>query len=150
MKRKAHLKRGHTTVTEVVDKTTGELISTNVKSHKYLANSKEEFMLLYVSVLPIFIELSHPAKSVYAYILANYNSGAVFELGGGSRGFIASKLGIGNSTVANALSELKEQNLICVHSRSMYQINPRYAFKGSSTDRSQALKAIIELGCRDC
>lgn len=147
---KAYLKTGHVTVTETVSEETGEIISTNVKSHKYLANSKEEFMLLYVSVLPIFIKLSSPAKSVYAYLLANYNSEVVFELGGGSRGFIGNKLGLGNSTVANALKELKDEGLIYVHSRSMYQINPRYAFKGSTTSRNQALKAIIELGCREC
>ena len=147
---KSHLKTAHTIVTEVYNEDTGALISSNTKRHKYLANSKEEFMLLYVSVLPIFIGLSSPAKTVYAYLLANYDSETVFEIAGGSRSYISDKLKLGNSSVANALTELKEAGLIHTHIRGMYQINPRYAFKGSTHDRNNALKAIIELGCKDC
>ena len=147
---KPHLKTALKEVTEVYDKDTGELLYTNTKKHKYIANNKEQFMLLYVSMLPIFIELSSPAKTVYAYLLANYDSQTVFELGGGSRGYISDKLHLGNSSVANALTELKEAGLIYTHVRGMYQINPRYAFKGSTHDRNNALKAIIELGCKDC
>ena len=128
----------------------GVLVDLNIKKHSYIANSKEEFMILYVNVLPIFITLSHPAKSTYAYLLANYDSETTFEIGGGSRTLIAKKIGMSTSAVANALTELKGANLVATHGKGMYQINPRYAFKGSTSHRNKALKAIIELGCKDC
>lgn len=128
----------------------GEVLAEYEKRHTYIANSKEEFMILYVNVLPIFITLSHPSKSTYAYLLANYDSETIFEIGGGLRSLIAKRIGMSTSAVANALTELKDSNLIATHGKGMYQINPRYAFKGSSSHRNRALKAIIELGCKDC
>lgn len=128
----------------------GEILDQNIKKHSYIANSKEEFMILYVNVLPIFINLSHPAKSTYAYLLSNYDSETIFEIGGGLRSLVAKKIGMSTSAVANSLTELKGANLIATHGKGMYQINPRYAFKGSTSHRNKALKAIIELGCKDC
>jgi hypothetical protein len=147
---KSKLKNSHKVVTEIVDSETGEVLSTNIKIHKYIASSKDEFMLLYVNVLPIFIGLSNPAKTVYAYLLSNYNSNVTFEIASGTRSLISNTYGMSLSAVANALTELKEHSLIYSHTKGMYQINPRYAFKGSSNDRNSALKAIIELGCKDC
>jgi len=146
----SYLKTGLITTENFVDASSGEIVGSNTKHHKFIANSREEFMLLYVSVLPIFIEMSGPAKTVYAYLLSNYDTGSVFEIGGGSRAYIADRLKIANSTVANALTELKEKGLIFSQVKSMYQINPRYAFKGSTSARNEALKAIIEVGCDNC
>jgi len=146
----SYLKTGMTELTHIIDVSTGELIEENIKRHKYLANSKEEFMLLYVNVLPKFILLSHPAKTVYAYLLSSYDSETIFEIGGGTRALISNKIGMSSSAVANGLTELKENGLLYSHSKGMYQINPRYAFKGSTSNRNNALKAIIELGCKDC
>lgn len=148
--KKSYLKTKITQTTEVVNVDTGEVIETNVKKHSYIANSKEEFFLLYVNALPIFIGLSHPAKTIYAYLLKDYTSKTLFEIGSGLRGVMKEQLGIASSTIANALTELVEHNLLYSPKRSMYQINPRYAFKGSTSDRNEALKAIIELGCKDC
>ena len=134
----------------IMDKETGEVISDEIKRHTYIANSKEEFMLLYVNALPIFIDLSNPAKSTYAYLLSKYASETIFEIGGGTRSLIANRLGMSLSAIANGLTELKEAGLLYSQNKGMYQINPRYAFKGSTTNRDAALKAIIELGCKDC
>lgn len=147
---KSHLRSKLIQVTEVIDSETGELLDTTTKHHSYLANSKEEFMLLYVNMLPIFIGLSGPAKSVYAYLLMRYSSGFEFEIGGGSRTLIAKETSLNPSTVANTLTELKESNLLYSQTKGIYRINPRYAFKGSSIDRNKALKVLIELGCKDC
>lgn len=144
------LKTNAVHITEVIDQETGEIIETNVKHHKYIANSKEEFLLLYVNALPIFRGISNPAKSVYAFLLERYNAKAVFELGGGMRGLMSKELHFAPSTIANGLTELVEAKLLYSKSKGLYQINPRYAFKGSTSERNEALKAIIELGCKDC
>lgn len=144
------LRIGSTHITEIVDADSGEILETNVKHHKYIANSKEEFLLLYVNALPIFRGISNPAKSVYAYLLERYNAKVVFEVGGGMRGLMTTELHFAPSTIANALTELVEAKLLYSKSKGLYQINPRYAFKGSTSERNEALKAIIELGCKDC
>ena len=148
-KKKSYLATGIQERTIVINQD-GEVLDDHVKKHTYIANSKEEFMILYVSVLPIFIDLSNPAKSTYAYLLSNYNSETIFEIGGGVRSLIAKRVGMSLSAIANGLTELKEAGLITTHSKGMYQINPRYAFKGSTHNRNKALKAIIEIGCKDC
>lgn len=144
------LKTATTQITEIIDSETGELLESNVKHHKYIANSKEEFLLLYVNALPIFRGISNPAKSVYAYLLERYNAKAVFEVGGGMRGLMSKELQFAPSTIANALTELVETKLLYSKAKGLYQINPRYAFKGSTSERNEALKAIIEIGCKEC
>lgn len=133
-----------------IDQETGEVLDENIKHHRYIANSKEQFMMLYVAALPIFIKISHPAKSVYAYMLGTYNNDTVFGMEGHVRSYVAKNLGISNSAVANALTELKREKLIFSPNKGLYQLNPRYAFKGGSAARNKALKAVIELGCEDC
>lgn len=143
--KKPHLATGVKEINNYIDFETGELKDSNIKRHKYVVNSKAEFMLLYVNVLPIFMKLSNPAKSTYAYLLCNYDSEIIFEIGGGTRSLIAKTIGISNSAVANGLTELKESSLLYSHSKGMYQINPIYAFKGSTSQRNRVLKAFLEL-----
>ena len=73
----------------------------------------------------------------------------MFTIGKALRTEIASTVGLGERTVYNTLQVLKSKALI-FEKDGLYQINPRYAFKGSSLERSNRLKAIIELGCKDC
>ena len=149
-KKQSYLATGIKERITVIDGNTSEILSEETKRHTYIANSKEEFMLLYVNALPIFIDLSNPAKSTYAYLLSKYASETIFEIGGGTRSLIANRLGMSMSAIANGLTELKEAGLLYSPNKGMYQINPRYAFKGSTINRNAALKAIIELGCKDC
>lgn len=150
MRKKSYLKTGKVDTNNTIDSATAEIIDSNVKKHTYIANSKEEFLLLYVNALPIFINLSNPSKTIYAFLLKDYNSKSVFEIGAGLRTLLSKQLGFAPSTIANALTELTVCKLLHSPSRSLYQLNPRYAFKGSTLDRNDALKAIIELGCKDC
>lgn len=148
--KKSYLQTRFTEISTVVDERTGEVISENIKKHSYIANSKEAFMLLYVNMLPIFIKLSPSAKDVYVYLLMTYNAGTMFEIGIGSRVTIAEYIDISTSAVANAITELKRMQFIYSPRKSMYQLNPRYAFKGGTKERNKSLKALIELGCKDC
>jgi len=147
---KSHLKTAFTEVNNHINVDTGEIVETNVKRHTYIADSKEQFLILYVNALPVFRDVSNPAKSVYAYLLEYYTAHSLFEIGGGLRSLMAKKLGFGTSTIANALTELTSVGLLYSPSKALYQINPRYAFKGSTSERNSALKAIIELGCKNC
>jgi predicted transcriptional regulator len=147
---KPYLKTSHTKIIETVDRETGELIDQEVVTHKYITTDKESFYLVYSSLIGLLGEISNPAVKVLSYVLLNYKTDTQFELGATSRKMIASKMNLGASSVANALTELKTCNILYSTMKSMYQINPRYAYQGSTSDRKNAMKAIIELGCKNC
>lgn len=110
----------------------------------------EEFYLVYSSLIGLLGELTNPSVKVLSYILLNFKIHTQFEIGATTRKLISTKMDISMSAVANALTELKAKNIVYSPMRSIYQINPRYAFQGSTSERSKQLKAIIELGCKDC
>lgn len=147
---KSYLKKSNSTIIQTVDTETGEIIDQEVITHSYVTKDKETFFLVYSSLIGLLGELSNPSVKVLSYILLNYKINTFFELGGASRNVIANAMNISKSAVANALTELRDNNILYSHSRSMYQINPRYAFQGSTSDRKTALKSIIELGCKEC
>lgn len=133
-----------------VDKDTGETLGSNQKKHTYIANSKEQFFIVYSTLIGVFNNLSHGSGKVYHYMLLHYKSEAPIEIGKPTRQLMSDYCKISMGTVANSLTELKEKNLIYSPHKRVYYINPRYAFQGNTTSRNQALKVIIELGCKDC
>lgn len=150
LKNKSYLRAGIKLITNTISQETGLLIDTNVKVHTYIAESKEDWFITYSSLLGVFNELSLGAIKSYAYILKNYNFDTQFEIGKATRRNIADYCKISESNVAASLAELKDKELLFSPNRSIYMINPRYAFKGSTSNRNYSLKAIIELGCKNC
>ena len=58
-------------------------------------------------------------------------------------------------TINNAINSLVlsvggKPPLLYRFSRGSFQLNPRYAYKGSTSSRLGSLKTIIELGCKEC
>jgi hypothetical protein len=147
---KSHL-RTNSRHTEFTKNEAGEIIDSNTKEHKYLADNKEQFFLGYVSLLAIFYEkLSGPEIKVYAYLLAHYSFESTIGIIRGLKEEMSSKIGIKLPTINNALSGLLEAKLLYTISRGTYKLNPRYAFKGSTGDRNRMLKVILQLECPDC
>ena len=144
----AHLKTGTTIVTEVIDSETGEILDTDIKTHKYLANSKEQFLLIYSCLLSAFINMTQSQIRVYGYLL-RYASGIEFCITKSLRGSMSKEILVNERVIYTTIKELEEKKLL-FKVNGNYRRNPRYAFQGSSLDRSGALKAIIELGCVDC
>jgi hypothetical protein len=147
---KAHLKTSGSTITQYVDPETGELFDQEIVTHSYITKDTDTFILMYVTLIGMLGDLSNSAVKVLSYILVNYKVNTEFEIGGATRRKISSRFNIGLSSVANGLTELKKENILYSKERSLYVINPRYAYQGSTSDRKGAMKAIIELGCKDC
>jgi len=147
--KKSYLKTGFTTVETVVDSETGEILSENVQKHTYLANTKEDFLLLYSSVLGIFNRMEQTEIRVFSFLL-QYADGTKFAISKPIRLEIAKVTDLNERTVYNTIKSLVDKNLVAKLPTGAYQVNPRYAFKGSTTNRNQELKAIIELGCKSC
>lgn len=149
MKNHAHLKTSSVTQTFVIDSETNELLEHDIKRHTYLANSKEEFLLLYTSLLGVFEKMEQSEIRVFAYLL-RYADGTLFQVGKPIRMEMAKHIELTERTIYNTIKILEQKSLLFRHESGVYQINPRYAFRGSSSDRNDQLKAIIELGCNDC
>ena len=151
--KKSYLKSSMREIRTIVDSETGEVLDTQVTSHKYLANNKEEFFLCYVTLLSVFKEISGPAIKVYASLLYTYKPGMPIAITVGLKKILSAEIGVKSpGTISNVLLELLESKLLYKKDdvRGIYYINPRYAFKGSSSERDKTLKAVIELECRDC
>lgn len=131
----------------------GELLGTSLVKHSYIANSKESFFIGYSTMLSLFADIAGPSIKVYAFLLQHYAPGTMIAINKGLKQDIMKWIKCtGESTVSNALTELVRENLLYKREdiKGVYYLNPRYAFKGSTKDRNESLKAIIELGCKDC
>jgi hypothetical protein len=154
---KTHIKTGkiEATRTEYVDVDTGEVVDSdlNVKKFKYVTG-KDQFFLVYAELLSVMIkQMSLPEVKILAWLLKNYNSGTPIGITRRLREIIAEETGLSHGTVANVLSSLCRKGdpvVLYRDSRGLYYINPRYAFKGSSSERNKAIVTIFELGCKDC
>lgn len=148
--RKSYLKRSISN-TELVVSADGEVLDRNIKEYKYLAETKEQFFIGYVSMLALFYEqLSGPEIKVYAYLLAHYNFDSTIAIVKGIKEEMVKKIGGSTRTIDNALVTLVAKKLLYTTGRAIYKLNPRYAFKGSTGDRNKLLKVILELECPDC
>jgi hypothetical protein len=151
---KSHLRTGKEIIkeTQVVDSETGELLDSTVETTKvkYLANSKEDFYLMYSSLLHALQRSKDLKIRVYAYLLENYNSTSVFQIGKPIKEVMAKRYNVKVASISNILTTLKDEGFLFSPSRGLYQLNPRYSFKGSSKERDKHLKALIELGCDKC
>jgi len=133
----------------------GEVLQNTLKKHTFIAGSKEQFFLGYVTMLSVFKEISGPAIKVYSYLLMSYQTDAMIGINMAVKKEIKAFIGsnaAGVGTIDNCLSELTKQGLLYKKAdvTGGYYINPRYAFKGSTKERDNKLKALIELGCSNC
>lgn len=146
--KKSFYKTGLIKQESFVDIETGEIVGVIQKTHGYIANSKEEFLMIYSGLLGIFTGMEQAEIRVYGYLL-RYANGIDFSISKALRQKMSQEIGLNERSIYNTIQSLKDKALIYENNK-LFRINPRYAFKGSTSDRKDSLKAIIELGCRDC
>ena len=145
---KQHLRAGQKETIKHIDASTGEVLSETEKQHTYMAGSKEQFFLMYATTLSIFYkDLSGPEIKLYAYLLDHYNFGSSIVITRPLKEEIGTVIGLKVGTIDNALNAIVKTGLIYRTAKTMFKLNPRYAFKGSQADRSKQLKFIIEVEC---
>ena len=147
---RSFLKTGVIDRMSVVDGETGEVTQDRIKKYKYLAKNKEEFYIIYTSLIGVFKKLSAPEAKLYCHLLERYPIGTDIIIVNKYRVKIGQELGISQGTVANALGTLTKKRLIYSTERGFYKLNPRYAFQGSTAERNKMLKMILEVECPDC
>lgn len=126
---------------ELVDRTTGEIIQTEiVKSFTKKVNVEQFYMTFIKYIAPIYQLKSDTAKSVLNYMCshAEFDTGKV-KLTAGSRLEICKYIGISATSLTNNLNLLKKLNLIS-GSKGDFIINPQIFWRGSMDTRDQILK----------
>ena len=137
--------------TTVIDKENGKVLDEFEKKHSYLTKNKQKFYLVYASIWSIMEkQLSGPAMKVFAFFASRYNCGAPIGVNKNMREIVAKELEIKQGTVANTLTELTDKKLMYSTEKGVYKINPRHIFQGSTTERNNHLKFVLEVECPDC
>lgn len=147
--KKAHLKTGLREVTNYIDMETGELLDVKVKNHKFLTNDKGLFFMGYSALIGVFMEMSQAEIRIFGYCL-RYAKGVKFDISKRLRLDMAKTININERTILNTIPSLEDKGVLYRHENGLFQINPRFAFEGGRDERNNALKAIIELGCKHC
>lgn len=141
---KPHLKTNLKEVQTLVDFETGEIIEVNTKNHKFLASSKEEFFITYSSIMGVFMQMTQAEVRIFGYCL-RFAKGVKFDISKKLRLSMAKEININERTILNTLPSLLDKGVLYLHSDGLYQLNPKYAYQGSTSERNEALKVILEL-----
>lgn len=145
--KKSFLKTSINEKITVVD-SDGVVQQETIKKHTFLANTKEEFFLGYAGLIGMFQKMNQAEIRIFGYCL-NYRS-AKFDISKKVRLSMSKQIDLNERTILNTIPLLIEKSILYKHEDGLYQINPRYVFYGSSSDRNNELKTIIELGCKNC
>lgn len=147
--KESFLKQNQKETTTVIDED-GVVLSESVNITTYLANSKEEFYLMYSSMVLILKGSSDVKMKLFAALLERYSQGQEFYMGKSLKDIIAEETGCKSRSLDTAFSNLVKNNIIVRINSNLYKVNPRHVFQGSTHNRNNALKAILELGCKNC
>ena len=151
MKKNPKLKLESGIINRQVDYSTGEILEENlINAFHRLTNNKDSFMLIYSKLLSILTDYDGTLADikVYSHLLSNSNTTKPFSVNKTIKEIICESTGLSLISVDKALSSLTQNRngyspLLLKVGRGTYQINPMYAFKGSSTDRNATLKIVL-------
>lgn len=149
-KQPSYLKIGQRRRTEYVDSNTGEMLDVVNNNSTYLANTKEEFYLMYSSMVLILKGSSDVRMKLFASLLERYSKGQEFSMSKSLKIIIAKETGCKPRSFDSAFTYLLKENIILRIDTQLYKINPRHVFQGSSSERNHQLKAVLELYCKNC
>lgn len=126
----------------------GEWFIYNQKIKEYF-NVEDEYKI-YKSMITILKKSSDVKIKLFASLLERYSRGQEFSMNKGLKEIIAKETNCKARSLDTSFTELVRANVIVKIEVGLYKINPRHIFQGSSINRNNQLKAIIELGCKDC
>lgn len=132
------------------DEATKERLPVLFNQEEYLPKTKEEFWLMYSSMILILKGSSDVKMKLFAGLLERYARGTEFSMSKGLKDVIAKETDCSPRSFDSAFSELIKHNIIVKVGANLYRINPRHVFQGNSNERHEQLQAVILLHCREC
>lgn len=85
----------------------------------------------------MFGMLTSRARDLFIYIMYAINKDEDYILLSAAK--VKGDIGMSNRTLTEAIKELRECNIVCFKSRSIYWVNPMYIFNGNRIDYYKAL-----------
>ncbi len=146
---KPHLRSGYSHEIQTINED-GELLDVEIKTNKYLVDTKEEFVQIYTSIQAKLEGLGYTAEKVLFYCIFNCDSSNVINLSSFHKKKIEKQFEFAPSTVANAITTLSQRQLLIRIDRATYRVNPIHAWKGNSVDRKKTIKYVLEIECPEC
>ena len=140
---KSFIKTGATHTTTLVDVATGEIMSTQINKTTYLANTKEEFYLMYSSMVLILKSSTDVRIKLFAALLERYSQGQEFTMSKSLKEIIAKETGCSPRSLDTSFTSLLRDNIIVNVGPRLYKVNPRHVFQGSSSDRNEIGRAHV-------
>lgn len=136
----------------VVDFETGEVMDVSYKTIDVLVNP-DNFALVYAGFWNVLLSnpLSKTDVELLAYLIDNYADGTPFAITDFVKQQVANKSGKSVTSYNKCSMVLVKYKLIVplTPSGRTYIVNPRYAFKGSSTNRKEMLVKLKQT-CPNC
>ena len=146
------IERVNTNQITTIDSQTGEILDQVVQQEKQIIEtrkikSQEEFIMIYLQDLSSFLRIDNATQIKLlaliwrdvAYNNPNSDEGNVMAILKDDKEKWAKEIDVSTRTIDNCLSALIKKNLLQSESRGKYKLNPKYYFKGSSTDRRRIL-----------
>ena len=136
-----------------IDSETGEILETHVetKHHKIVVNDRESFYWTYLSIESLLDDLDKVSLKLlfYCNMRCQWNTNMI-ALTKPILTDIEREVGLEYQTVRNAISKLKKLGVFIELGNATYRINPRYYWKGETTERLKTMKYVLEVECPNC
>lgn len=141
------------TTVDVVDTTTGEVLSTVIQTKTVRKSiSSKEFMQIYLEDLSGLFRLENKTEIKLMSLiwrdcefnLENTNIGNRVIALKAQKEQWAKEIGVSLSNVNNTVTNLVKKDLLILESRSIYYLNPEFFFKGFSKDQPAVLRTVLE------
>lgn len=136
-----------------IDTESGEIIDTEqeVKNHKIVVDSKRDFIMLSFAVLGILDGLDKTTIQILVWcsLNAEYNSNIV-NLTKPMCMRITKDQGFAYQTIKNSIGKLSKKKILIMLGSGTYRVNPRYFWKGQTSEKLKAMKYILDVECPKC
>lgn len=135
-----------------IDTQTGEIVEQIAQQEKQIiatkkVRSQDEFIMVYLQDLSSFLRIDNVTQIKLlaliwrdiAYVNPNSEEGNIMAILKDDKEKWAKEINVSTRTIDNCLSALIKKELLFSKSRGKYELNPKYYFKGSSSDRKRIL-----------
>jgi hypothetical protein len=145
------VKNIQTEIEKIINDDTGEILEINKKQVEILVNL-DDFALIYAGMWNVILEnpLSKADVELFGFLIQNYADGTPFTITRYIKAELSKKTKKSPTTYDRCTKVLLDLGLIfAVDKGRTYKINPKYAFKGSSANRNQAVIKMKSI-CINC
>lgn len=122
---------------------------------EYNSEIKEHFKvqdsyIMYQSMIQLLKESTDVSIKLFAALVERYGSGQEFIMSKGLKEVIGKECNCSPRSLDTPFTQLVRRGSILKIDTRLYRVNSEYVFDTEKEGRDEYLKAIIELGCKDC